>query len=555
MGKAGGAAKHVLAFIWTFAPIYSVEKLADYYFLTDNTTSFYFMSGWRLILFIVFVLCGSLAAGALLRQAWRAAATQWAAVAAALILFFWACDPRVCFSSGPDGLEPLRLGFFLGSVAFSGTALGAGRLRGEIGDSASLTAGFLGLAALGFYPVVFTFAGTKVLPPLHPWASAAILGVAAFAVTASTCVKFGPVKGFLLPLASMGALLLVSLGIAAAYFQTVAWGVGVLTMSVTAAALAGVLFATRGRRLAAAHRAQFSSLFAVGIALVLMMMLFSTPDAVNGVVPAAGSSATSFVQGIPVYAGAYMAGPAGHAQGAGITVSFTGTNASVIQQDNYLSAGIGIHAAGCCVDGVDYSYRYDLFLFHSGDESMVASAWEACDDNAACGGHPWKVLMFMDAMQFGQGHVEDNVTLRMVWTQGSGGAEVVWSYSMPGLGSFDFTGFTVPAAENHDFNTGVLAGGPPNSIQKASYFFQFGIMSSYPIGQGGWRVRLSCPSLLEGTWGCVDHAMTLSGGDSFWKYFWRWGEDYKGVSIISPRTGEVTFAYAGANAPSFLPLW
>lgn len=91
--------------------------------------------------------------------------------------------------------------------------------------------------------------------------------------------------------------------------------------------------------------------------------------------------------GAPVYEGAYMDAAPWHALGAGVTVDFTSTNPSAIQDDNFLAAGLGIHATGCCVDGIDYSYRSDLYVFHNGSELLAASGWEACDNNAACVGH------------------------------------------------------------------------------------------------------------------------------------------------------------------------
>ena len=547
------AAKYTIPFLWTFVPIYLTEKLADFFFLEDNTASFYFMSGWRLILFIAFALAGSVAAGALVKNAWRGALTQWTAVALSLVMVFYACDPRVCFSSGPDSLEPLRLGFFLGSVSFSGAALGARIRHGEISRSAEVMAGFFGCAAVGFYPVVFTFAGAGVLPPFHPWGAAGILALVSFPIALGASVSYGPRAGFAIPVASAGTLFLLSVGIATSYLQQVAFGAGVIALSVVIGAAAGSAMAARRREGVRAHRHAPSVVITVGVVAVLSMMLFTTPDAVNGVVPTGGQGQTSYEQGVPVYGGGAMTGPAGHSEGARVSVSFGGTNASAIQEDNFLSAGMGIHAAGCCVDGIDYSYRYDLYLYHSGNESMVASAWEVCDDNAACGGHSWKVLLFLRAHDIGRVNLGENVTLEMAWQRGEDGPEVAWSYFIQGGTPTNFTSFTVPKAENLDFNTAILPGG--TTPQQASYFFQFGVMSRYPIGHGGWSVDIFCPAVLVATWRCVDHAMTLAGDQSFWKIFWRWGEDYPGVSVSSPRIYEIAFGYAEGSTPSFRGLW
>jgi len=553
VSKADGAL-YAVTFAWTFAPIYAAEKLADFYFLTDNTPSFYFMSGWRLVLFIVFALGGSAASGALTRRVWGSAVTQWAAVASCMLLFFYICDPRVCFSAGPDGLEPLRLGVFLSSVSFSGVMLGVSARHGHESSSAALAGGFFGIVAIGFYPVVFTFAGTKLLPPFHPWAAGAILAVAAFPVSVTTAITYGTKRGILLPVLSMGFLLLICFGIAVAYLQNVLADIGALLVCVVAAATAGAELARERKGLVSAHRPMFSALLALGIVFVLVLMLLTTPDAVNGVTPNPGST-TAFSQGIPVYSGGFMEGPPGHSEGVGVTVSFSGTNPSSIQPDNYLSAGIGVHAAGCCVDGIDYSYRYDLMLFHSGNESMLATAWEVCDDNAACGGHSWKVLMYSRALSLGKADLDGNTTLRMSWFQDTHESGVRWSYLEPGQEAHNFTSFASPSAENRNFNTGVLEGGTLNSGQTASYFFQFGVMSSYSLGHGGWRVLLTCPSVQNVTWSCVSHAMTLDGSQSFWKIFWRWGESYQGMSVSSSYPGEMEFGYANESTPSFQRLW
>jgi len=260
--------------------------------------------------------------------------------------------------------------------------------------------------------------------------------------------------------------------------------------------------------------------------------------------------------GAPVYLGGYMDAPPGHASGAEVTISFAGTNASSIQADNFLSGGIGIHAAGCCVDGIDYSYRFDLYQFHDGSETLVATAWQVCDDNAACGGHSWKVLMFSDAQPYQPTRSSDNVTLRMEWLQNRSGASVLWTYSEQGGPFANFTSFVPPTSENHDFNTGVLPGGTPTAAQSGSYFFQFGIMSRYPIGHSGWTVALTCPAVLTTEWSCVPHARTLTGDQSFWKVFWRWGEDYPDTMVVSPQPDRMVFGFSSASpAKSFESLW
>jgi len=553
-----GRIRYPLPALWTFLSIYGVERLADYYYLADNSGAFFTVSGWRLPLFILIAVAGSVAAGALQRDFWRAAASECVGLVAAFVSVYVLCDPRVCYSAGMDGLEPLRMGFFLASVAVAGSALGVSLTNVPLTRRSRFATTLFAFAAVGYYPVIFTFAGTKLLFPFYPWSVALLLAVAAGSVSVTASLDIGPKWGLLLPIAALLILLLLSVGIAAAFLHAIAADVSLMVLFAVASAAAGAAAVRFKRTVAISHKSWPSRTYALGLVLVLSMMIFVIPDAVNGVVPAHNPN-SPFEIGIPVYVGAFMDAPAGHATGASVKVSFAGTNVSSIQPDNFLAAGIGIHAAGCCVDGIDYSYRFDLYLFHNGDEALVASAWQVCDDNAACGGHSWKVLMFEKSQPLLSPELGAEVYLRMEWVRGQSGASVLWayawSYSIPGGTFVNFTEFAVPKAENPDFNTGFLPGVPLGPRQTGNYFFQLGIMSGYPIGHGGWSVKLSCPSILTTAWACVTHAKTLTGNQSYWKVFWRWGEDYPNVSESTEGAQSIGFRFAQTSARSFDQLW
>ena len=550
------AVKYLLPAVWTFLPMYLLERQADLYFLSDNLPGFYSISGWRLVVFIAIAVVGSIGAGVLLNQLWGAAVAEIVGVVGFFIAAYALCDPRVCYATGPEGLEPLRFGFFLGTVATAGTALGVtirGRALSRLGH---FVAGFSGFAAFGFYPVIFTFAGTKLLSPFHPWAAAILLGIAGVTISVTVSLALGPRLGFATPVSSLAALFALSSGIATAYINSIGPDIAFYALVVIASAGIGAYLVRKDRPLAVRQRLWFSGSYATGLVVVLLMMLLLVPDAVNGILPASVGPSGPLVIGAPVYLGAYMDAPPGHASGAEVTISFAGTNASSIQPDNFLSAGMGIHAAGCCVDGIDYSYRFDLYQFHDGTEMLVASAWQVCDDNAACGGHSWMVLMFSDTQMFRPTEQSDNVTLRIEWAQIRSSASVLWAYSDSRETSVNFTSFVPPSAENHDFNTGVLPGGTPTAGQSGSYFFQFGIMSRYPIGHAGWAVALTCPAILNVAWSCVSHAKTLAGDQAFWKVFWRWGEDDPGTTVASPKSDLLEFGFSpGYSTASFVRLW
>jgi hypothetical protein len=545
----------LLATAWTFVPMYAVERLADYYYLADNSSAFFTVSGWRLPLFIVFAVACSTGAGLLLKSVWKAAASTTVAVAGFILAVFALCDPRVCYSAGLDGLEPLRLGFFLASIMVAGGGLGVALRRGPISLASRAAVSFFGLAAVCYYPVIFTFAGAGLFPPFSPWAASLLVAVACLSMSVTLSLDLGARLGLPLTLASLTAVIGLSAGISTAYLSSVVPAVLALMLGGIGAAVAGAAVARTWRKRALARRPFFSLIFSLCLLAVILMMIVAVPDEVAGLVPTSGSGGQSFAIGSPVYSGAFVDGAPGHSGGAAVTVSFNGTVPSSIQADNFLSAGLGIHAAGCCVDGIDYSYRFDLYLFHSGNEELMATAWEACDDNAACGGHSWKVLMFVRADPINE-PVSDPVRLAVAWINLGGSYGVDWSYSVAGEPSVNFTRFVAPAAENHDFNTGVLPGGTLGPGQSASYFFQFGIMSRYPIGHPGWRASFTCPSLLVGSWSCASEVRTLAGSQSYWKVFWRWGEEYPDVSVMPSTNYAAGFAYSGSGGtPSFTELW
>jgi hypothetical protein len=545
--------KGVLPFLWTLAPIYLVEKLADYYYF-QHDPFFYTVSGMRLELFIATALVGGVAAGAFVEDELVAFTSQTLGVAVAFALLFYACDPRVCFSTGLDGLEPARFGAFLAAVSVSGEALGRGaRGRAAMRRRWALVAAFSAFFAVAYYPVIFTFAGTRLLGGLHPLAVLAVCALAAYGVAVPTAAEFGPRWGVLVPVLALGALLAASTGIATAYVGDVAPGATAAGLGALVGAGAGAATSTWSGRSAWSSRWAAPGSLGLSLVLVLLMTVVVLPDAVSGVAPSPGPpTGSQFYMAAPVYAGGYMDASAGHAEGAEVTVNFGGTNASSIQADNFISGGMGIHAAGCCVDGIDYSYRFDLYLFHGGEESLVATGWEACDDNAACGGHSWKALVYLHSAPLGQERLDQNVTLRVQWENRS----VVWSYSFQGSEFTDFASFAAPAAENPAFNTGVIPGGSLGGTQPGSYFFQFGIMSRYPVERPGWSVLLDCPSLLvNGSWNCVARAKTLGGQESYWKVIWRWGEPYPDVGISTGEGMSARFNYSSPGTGSHLPLW
>ncbi len=534
-------------------PCLLMEKATNYYFLAGSPL-YGQLSGLRIDVFVIAILASSLISGAGFRRLLPAAAASVAAIATFLFLVCVACDPRVCYSLGPDGLEPLRMGFDFSSIAVAAASAGV-YLRKRVSPVGPeyFVAGFATFEAIAYYPVIFTFAGTRVLAPLDPWAVGAFLFALSFSTAAMGTDRTGRRWGIALPLLAGAALMSVSGGIAAPYFQSMLTQFAVMVGALLAGSLAGAAAVIGGSGWAKRSFAQSSRPLLILILAVLLMTYVVIPDAAVGIIPVAGEAgAPAYAAGVPVWAGAYMDAALGSTEGVSLTVSFAGTNLSAIQADNYIAAGIGAHSPGCCIDGIDYGYRFDAYLFRSGQIALAASAWKVCDDNAACGGHSWKVLMFQNESSLPPADPSVPIRLAMDWR----GHAAYWSYSVGPGPVKNLTSFSPEPAEKPYFNTGILAGG---WSQPGYYFFQFGISSRYPIGHQGWTVSLSCPATLDGgRWACVDHARTLQGGQSYWKVLWRYGDDYPNVRASTPAGLSDTIAFSfspGGTTESFAGLW
>ncbi|MDH5462546.1 MAG: hypothetical protein OEX09_10045, partial [Candidatus Bathyarchaeota archaeon] len=93
-----------------------------------------------------------------------------------------------------------------------------------------------------------------------------------------------------------------------------------------------------------------------------------------------------------------------------------------------------------------------------------------------------------------------------------------------------------------------------------TYPFQFGVMSSYNIGHGGWNVLLSDPAYFrEGEWHNVEAAKSIGGINAMLDTRWMWGgENYDGVSADyypSLEAGSVKFYYSGSTIRDHTVLW
>ncbi|MGD0319834.1 MAG: ABC transporter substrate-binding protein [Nitrososphaerales archaeon] len=320
-----------------------------------------------------------------------------------------------------------------------------------------------------------------------------------------------------------------------------------LIACVVAASLIGALGPVGGRE--AVRRLVRSKALTAGlVGIVLLSMVVVPLDAVNGTAPNLVTNSSYFLT--PVVVGGFNSDPNVRTTGVSANFSFQGTNVSSIQSDNFLAAGIGIHSPNCCVDGIDYGYRADVFLYHNASEVFAASAWEVCDTILACGGHTWKHLMYFSSTRVNSS-LESDFQLSVRWENDA----LSWFYSSSNETRL-VASYQATRQQNPYFDAGWL--GSSSTPSPGGWpFFQFGVMSAFPIGHSGWRVTIACPSIvLNSTRACIDHAEFFQGDISFWKALWRWGENYPNAgATVNPEAKTMTFQYSQASVQDFQTAW
>jgi len=566
-------------------PSYLVERITEYYFLSSDPV-FFLWSGNRAPLFIVSILVGAIVAGAVVEDIGKAIAAYSSGIVVLVALLYIFCESKVCYSTGMDGLEPLRIAYFFGCLGIVGAVAG-NRARDTSGPQfgggraiRDLVLPATTITVISYYPIMFTFAGTRLLAPLDPFPLLVVVALTSMVIAAKTSKVRGRSLAVAVPTLANVLLLLIASGIAREYFAGVVPIATEVVGVAFASSFAGALLGSRSRdsTLPSLRVLQSDGLIWASVVLVLILMLVFVPDATSNVIPGGSTglaaNLTAPVFGPLVYAGGFMPGAFARPTGVASTVSFAGTNASSIQTDNFLAGGIGAHSAHCCVDGIDFGYRFDVFLYHDGSEELAAAAWEVCDSNMACGGHSWQDLMFFTSKNVSS-QLQSTVKLALEWQNRT----VVWYYSVDQGPVQRFAAFNPPAQENPYFHVGTLGNIPVSpepprllypqgllnliSSPQASgyYFFQYGLTSKYPIGHGGWQVTFLCPSYsLKGAdWACLNHSDSVQGDQSYWKVIWRWGEPYSNV-VAGPCDGsEVScarFRYdPSSTLASFESLW
>ena len=530
----------------TVVPPYLIQ-LAEEYFYFTNASPYFFFSSLRLPFFIIYICIASVFVGWYSRNLRLTLLSYAASMLGLYLLLYVGCDPRVCYSAGIDGLEPLRsYSFFLAE----GMALSAAgfSVRNRLSWIESVLMKSAVFYAIAYYPVIYTVAGVNIVAPVSPFFVLGLLALLSFATSARVFENGRDWKaGLAVPIVTFLVLSSVSVGIAAQYIQQVIPFMGILLACVVPASLLGALDSVSGKE-AVRRIANSKALMAGLVVVVVLSMAFIPLDAVNGTAPNLVNNSYYFLT--PVLAGGFNPDLNVRTTGVSANFSFQGTDPSSIQSDNFLAAGIGIHSPNCCVDGIDYGYREDVFLYHNATEVFAASAWEVCDQILACGGHTWKHLMYFSSTRVNSS-LESNFQLSMRWENQT----VSWSYSS-GNETRPVASFQAPKQDNPYFNAGWL--GESSTPSSGGWtFFQFGVMSAFPIDHPGWMVTVACPSIVSNsTWVCIDHAEFFQGDISFWKALWRWGESYPNVgALVDPEARTMTFQCSDVQVRDFQIAW
>jgi hypothetical protein len=531
-------------------PPFFFERLAQYSYLSHNGLFFIF-SGHRFSFDIYYLAFSTAAIAFVSRDLVRSWVANLFSISLLIFLFFAVCDPKLCYSSGYDGLESVRDWLFFSSATLATTYAGwlVRKVEAATRWQRLLASGGT-FYAISFYPVMFTLAGARILAPADQVVLPLFLSLLSIVVVLSFSEGRAGVFA-LVPIASVGLMLLSSLGMVSQYYSDALPTFVVPLVSAAAGAGVAVLFTFRGNRLS--RRIGRSRIpITLAVAFVIFTTVVVSPDTAVGYVTSysGGSMPGSYTYAHSFYAGGFMSSsPMIRPKAVGLQVVFGPNDSRYIPQGGFLAAGIGVHSADCCTDGIDYGYRFDALLWSNGSRSLVGDVWKTCDANGGCGGHPWRVLLFHHVEPLKGVGSNESLNLVLMWVDHS----VEWSYSTVSTSHLVAT-FYAPASNNAAFNAGW--DGPQNPSPGGAFFFQFGV-STLSQPSKGWTVLLTCPSVFwDDKWTCVSHAQTLQGDQSYWKALWRWGESFPGVSAVTNSSTHSFVLQSGSpEMNSFTTLW
>jgi len=576
--------------IFPWFPAYLFQRI-DFYFGTIPGGGYWYyqLSGPRLEADIVSFALGGILVAYLLRPRWAviqiflSATMIWA-------LFYVACSTfrsegllhSECYQTGPDGLA----GYRLVAMMFSFGALPAivkAASKGETPDrrlrpAIALFGAVVLTVVMAWFPLTAWFSGVTYLPDLVAFQGLILGGVPQIA----TGILAARIGRSLKIAASSGV---VSLLVSSAGFWTLscpncdrtflyplvpAWAVFAL--------LGGLLELGLPQGLRSSFkqgwlgRIGLEDLRRVGVALVMTVCLstlvgygFWDPRVLYASSISPSTADLTLGQSSYPYVAGYYNSTQYRVCCLELGVSFVEANLKLLAPDNFLMAGMGVQSPNCCVDGWDLGWRADVFLLPNSSLIVSGSSWTTCDSNANCGGYFWQQLRYHAQVTLNPQNISKPIYLRMMWEpvsiNGQTFYQANWYYNTTSVAWTRFGNFLPDFREGPYFDIGIPGGVPTNLPGGATYFYQFGVASKYPVS--GWKVLLLYPSFrYQGSWRVMERANIIQGDYSYWKAEYRWGgEPYEGVTVEANLTnpelpsGTAEFVYSGGTVRDNSPLW
>jgi hypothetical protein len=476
--------------------------------------AFFVFSGARLWFFLASELAIGFSLGRTSRLPIHVAAGCIAiAISILTLLLYYACDPRQCYYSGPEGIGWLRLGTLLFSTAAMGLLFGSRSRKDPAGEKSinAVLFGTVTVVFLGYYPTALLL-GTFMTYEMG-------LAILAFASTVPFLLAglissvFSAKKNNAAYSAIMGLAVLFML-----FASLRPSGIPLL-----AAMLPGVAAALLGWRISRVVPRAKEKL-ARAIVFMPIFALFALAGAhvyMDAPMNLSVEQAHGAIIQPTYYARAYHDEKYFPTKRVEVEVDLARFDSSMVKNNNnndFALAGIGAQSPNCCKDGLDYGYRADV-LFTGSGRYLVARAWETCDQNIGCSGLPWISVMHESKVPLPANY--SSVMLAMEWD----GRIVNWYYKASGNNWSNYSSFEPPKIENPYFNLGVIWVGNPftNTGSSEAYFYQAGVSTSNQAANYG-QVTFHCPAYydIQGEKHCVT-AAAIDGGSSYWKVLWKWG--------------------------------
>ena len=504
-----------------YAGIVAIPFLIEsytFYLYTIREPAFFTFSGSRWWVFLATALALGFLLGRASRRSPLTIVAGGAAIAIAVLvaLLYQFCDERQCYYAGPDGLGWLRLGVILFAVASVGIMVG-NRSKAGAPAKSRVDAVFFGAIAaifLGYYPSALLL--DTFLPNPLDLAILAFASTAPFFFAGAASAMFSERKALAALSAVLGWAVLPAL-----------FGLALESAIMLAAAIPAALLGHRlaGRRLASQKAAA---------ALLSALIILFSAVAVHPFVDAPMNLSAFSETGRPThYTGVYHDEQYFPTKRVEVTIDLGQLDASRIEREDFLLAGIGAQSPNCCKDGLDYGYRADILVTATG-LALVARAWETCDQNAACSAYPWISTMHQFVSELrGANNYYPSLMLAMEWDKDG---IVQWQYKA-GSGEWStFSSFDPPEIENPYFNLGVIWVGNPftNPVTNNANFYQAGVSTSGQAAPDYGQITFECLSYYDkqGEKHCVPALARVPEGNSHWKVLWKWGVPHQNVSTV-----------------------